>query len=103
MKCLLVLACLVAAASSFSIDDVDRFNLVSITETKEWQEANPDMVLHASEVPRRTGRVWGGELAAPGDISYQVGIVVLLSRQAFCGGSLVSVNFVLSAASCFPG
>ena len=107
MKLVILLACLTGALA-FSVDDVDFDNLVPIYETPEWQAAHPDMtaMLHspsASMYQRRSGRIWGGDLAPQGLLPYQVGIIILLSGQSFCGGSVVSSNFVLSAASCFPG
>lgn len=109
MKVFILLACL-AGALAFSVDDVDFENLVPIYETVEFQEAFPEMaklvtsIEHAMPVYKnRNGRIWGGREAVQGELPYQVGILVLLSRQSFCGGSLVSNNFVLTAASCFPG
>lgn len=107
MKVFVLLACLVAGSLAF---EVDHDNLVPIYETDEWLANHPDWApliiakRNAVEIETtRGGRIWGGELARAGELPYQVGIVVLLSRQAFCGGSIVSENFVLSAASCFPG
>jgi hypothetical protein len=107
MKVFVFLACFTAALAF----EVDYANLVPIYETDEWMAANPDWApfilakRNAIEIdpPARNGRVWNGRVAEPGELPYQVGIVVLLSRQAYCGGSIVSNNFVLSAASCFPG
>lgn len=109
MKVFVLLACFTAALAF----EVDYDNVVPIYETDEWLAAHPEwapFVLakrNAIEIEApetlRSGRVWNGRLAAPGELPYQVGIVVLLSRQGFCGGSIVSNNFVLSAASCFPG
>jgi Trypsin len=106
MKVFVLLACL-AAALAF---EVDYDNLVPIYETDEWMANNPDWApliiakRNAIEIETsRSGRVWGGRTAEPGELPYQVGIVVLLSRQGYCGGSIVSNDFVLSAASCFPG
>lgn len=109
MKFIILLACVVSAIA-FSIDDVDRDNLIPVSETNEFRAAYPELakIIDVSEnaTPirdQRVGRVWGGRQANAGELPYQVGIVVLLSRQAFCGGSLVSRNYVLTAASCFPG
>lgn len=106
MKIFVLFACL-ASALAF---EVDYKNVVPIYETDEWLAQHPDMaqlvIAKRNAQPietSRNGRVWGGRLAEAGELPYQVGIVVLLSRQAFCGGSIVSNNFVLSAASCFPG
>jgi Trypsin len=105
MKTFILLVCIVGAFS-FSIEDVDFENLVPIYQTEEWKAVHPelaDQVVEAKPYYQRNGRIWGGRAAAAGELPYQVGIVVLLSRQAFCGGSIVSNNFVLSAADCFPG
>jgi Trypsin len=108
MKLFIVLACLAGAlAFEFDPKEIDHENLIPVYETVEWKAANPDMVKQVESLKPykhpRNGRIWGGRLANPGELPYQVGIVVLLSRQAFCGGSIVSANFVLSAAGCFPG
>jgi Trypsin len=105
MKFLILLAC-VAGALAFSIEDVDYENVVPIHETEEWKAAYPVLAQQLEESKpfnSRNGRVWGGRQANPQELPYQAGILVLLSRQAYCGGSVVSNNFVLSAASCFPG
>lgn len=106
MKFFILLACL-SGALAFSVDDVDFDSLVPIHETDEWKAAYPEMaqkVLSTKQVnPQRGARIWGGREANVAELPYQVGILVLTSRQGFCGGSIVSNNFVLSAASCFPG
>lgn len=112
MKAIILLCCL-AGALAFSADDVDYENLVPVFETEEWRAAYPkraamlDATKYEKPVYQRGGRIWGdapnARDALQGEIPYQVGIVVLLSRQAFCGGSLVSANFVLTAADCLPG
>jgi secreted trypsin-like serine protease len=73
----------------------------------EWQEAFPKLAAElAAELDngRRPARIWGGRDANPTEIPYQAGIVVSVSSgPAFCGGSIISNSFVLSAADCFPG
>lgn len=109
MKVFVLLAC-VAGALAFSIDDVDLNNLVPIHETAEWKAAFPAMAerleAHKEHIPQykqRNSRIWGGRDAAVGELPYQAGILILTSQQSFCGGSIVSANYVLSAAQCFPG
>ncbi|KAJ8910302.1 hypothetical protein NQ315_003780 [Exocentrus adspersus] len=43
-------------------------------------------------------RIIGGNEATPHQYPFQVGL--LLNNNAFCGGSLISKNFVLTAAHC---
>lgn len=101
MKLFVLLVCLTSALA-FSVDDVDFENLVPLQETVEWQAAHPELAA-AQPKTERTGRIWGGRLANHGELPYQVGILILLTRQSFCGGSIVSNNFVVTAAQCFPG
>lgn len=84
-----------AGALAFSVDDVDFKNLVPVYETAEWKAAYPKManlakalaVAKAATPPyqQRNGRIWGGRDAAPGELPYQVGILVLLSQQVMDG------------------
>lgn len=51
--------------------------------------------------PQISPRIIGGQEATPHAYPYQVGIYVTYSgRTDFCGGSLVSKNYVLTAAHC---
>lgn len=106
MKVFVVLAC-IAGALAFSAENFNRDDLVPVFETEEWQALHPEQAKAINDMklaePSRSGRVWGGTEVGVGVLPYQVGIIILLSRQAFCGGSIVSANFVLTAANCFPG
>jgi len=101
MKLIILLACL-AGALAF---EVDFANVVPIYETVEWRAAYPEQAARVAirTVKDAAPRVWGGHEAVRGEVPYQVAIVVLLSRQGFCGGSVISHDVVLSAAQCFPG
>lgn len=51
--------------------------------------------------PSISPRIIGGQEAAPHAYPYQVAIYVTFTgRKDFCGGSLVSANYVLTAAHC---
>lgn len=50
------------------------------------------------------GRVVGGQLANPGQFPYQVALFVnMWLGTALCGGSLISENYVMTAAHCVSG
>ncbi|XP_028315575.1 coagulation factor IXa isoform X2 [Gouania willdenowi] len=48
--------------------------------------------------PRR--RIVGGEVVIPGEIPWQVALVAVPSTQVFCGGSILSERWVITAAHC---
>ncbi|KAL7863249.1 hypothetical protein SRHO_G00122330 [Serrasalmus rhombeus] len=45
-------------------------------------------------------RIVGGSQAAPGEIPWQVALVMNSTQQVFCGGSIVSELWVITAAHC---
>ncbi|XP_043983131.1 coagulation factor IXa [Gambusia affinis] len=45
-------------------------------------------------------RIVGGRLVAPGEIPWQVGLIAKPSGQLFCGGSILSERWVITAAHC---
>ncbi|KAK0148741.1 Coagulation factor IX [Merluccius polli] len=47
-----------------------------------------------------TKRIVGGEDVAPGEIPWQVGLVAHAGGQLFCGGSILSELWVITAAHC---
>lgn len=84
-------------------------NIKPVTEILEWQEAFPEFVSKIRsnyityDAPQRAGRVIRGTFVGPLVMPYQVGIIIHFpTGNGWCGGSLVSRTFVLSAANCFP-
>jgi len=48
-----------------------------------------------------SGRIVGGQEATPGQFPYQVGLFInVTGGQAFCGGSILSEEWILTAAHC---
>lgn len=48
-------------------------------------------------------RIVGGENAAEGQFPYQVSLRTRLFKQHFCGGSIISSRFMVTAAHCSQG
>lgn len=82
--------------------------LLPIYESEEWRQAHPALAERILEGKTLSngytsgiGRVTGGQEATPHQFPYQAGLVVeLTTMESFCGGSLISHNFVLTAAHC---
>lgn len=92
---------------------LDLSKIRPIYESKYWRDAHPALTkwISMSEKAYKaiapfqaqfgTARVTGGQFAFANQFPYQAGMVVTLpTQESFCGGSLVSTNFVLTAAHC---
>ncbi|XP_066504586.1 coagulation factor IXa [Hoplias malabaricus] len=61
----------------------------------------PQWVFNTTEDPHNTRiRIVGGSQASPGEIPWQVALVVRSTQQVFCGGSILSQMWVITAAHC---
>ncbi|XP_007254449.3 coagulation factor IXa [Astyanax mexicanus] len=60
----------------------------------------PLWVYNTTEPPNTRKRIVGGTQATPGEIPWQVALVVRSTQQVFCGGSIVSERWVITAAHC---
>ncbi|XP_051506187.1 coagulation factor IX-like [Myxocyprinus asiaticus] len=59
-----------------------------------------------SPIPTVSGpksRIVGGNSALPGEIPWQVALVARSTQQVFCGGSILSPLWVITAAHCLEG
>ncbi|XP_049790925.1 brachyurin-like isoform X11 [Schistocerca nitens] len=68
-----------------------------------WSDVKP-MRQHVSvpvKVLKGAGRITNGEVATLGQFPYQAGLIITVSEgQVFCGGSIISDTWILTAAHC---
>lgn len=90
---------------------LDLDNIRPIHESQFWQATHPalaQLMTTSESVYRAVGakvntaaRVTGGSFANQNQFPYQAALVITLpTEQSFCGGSLITTNFVLTAAHC---
>lgn len=111
MKLFVVLVCALVGVVLAGNTDIDWSTVRPIYEYKSWQDAHPShmrlfmqhnaMPMFAQMKFGPNGRIVGGGEAERHQFPYQVGLVLHLSNgNGWCGGSLVSKNYVMTAAHC---
>lgn len=114
MKLFVVVLCALAGLVAAGNTDIDWSTVRPIYEFQEWQDAHPGYMrlTNKADLMRQmqkvrfgpSGRIVGGVEADRHQFPYQVGLVThLATGNGFCGGSLVSKNYVLTAAHCIDG
>lgn len=108
MKTILLLCVAVFALAQAGNTDIDWSTVKPLWEIPSWQETHPklmEIVEARKELPQIQygpgGRIVGGTYAQPHQFPYQVGLILHLDGgNGFCGGSLLSKNYVMTAAHC---
>lgn len=93
--------------------DIDWSTVRPLWQIKEWQDKHPahmklvrEQGLLERERPVRFGigiggRITGGHEAARHQFPYMAGLVTHMNTgNGFCGGSIISKNYVMTAAHC---
>nr|XP_033488698.1 coagulation factor IXa [Epinephelus lanceolatus] len=70
----------------------------SIKKLPLWM--NREAEVPTDEPPRPFKRIVGGKVVSPGEIPWQVALIARPSGQLFCGGSILSERWVITAAHC---
>ncbi|XP_053689216.1 brachyurin-like [Sabethes cyaneus] len=108
MKFTALLLLLGLAALAAASDDIDWSKVRPISRMPRYWRRIPkelmrQMTLELKDLPRHRpeGRIVGGYVATPGQFPYQVALVSQFPEGgALCGGSVLSANFILTAAHC---
>lgn len=101
MKFILCAAFLAYASCEIDLKTFDWSSVKPLTEIKEWREAHPNFEAVKSAHPSRSGRILNGDIATATDLPYMAGVMLHFdSGNSWCGGSLITRNFVLTAANC---
>uniref|UniRef100_A0A3B5MD65 Coagulation factor IXa n=1 Tax=Xiphophorus couchianus TaxID=32473 RepID=A0A3B5MD65_9TELE len=70
----------------------------SLSDLLLWESNHSENISLEPQTPFK--RIVGGRSAAPGEIPWQVGLIAKPSGQLFCGGSILSERWVITAAHC---
>lgn len=105
MKCLVFLAILALASCQIDLKSFDWSTVKPLEEIQEWRDAHPRYeVLMKQQLgvhPSRSRRIINGEIATALEFPYMAGVLLHYDTgNSWCGGSLISINFVLTAANC---
>lgn len=106
MKSLIIFCGLVCLVQSHvDLTNFDWDSVKPVNEIQEWRDAHPGLVAMEAEYNKlhtqRVGRIINGVLATPLEYPYMAGIILHFDTgNGWCGGSLISQRFVLTAANC---
>lgn len=101
MKIFLFVIFFTFANCDLDLKNFDWSSVKPLSEIKEWREAHPNYDAIKSAHPSRSPRILNGEVASPTELPYMAGVMLHFdSGNSWCGGSLISRNFVLTAAKC---
>ncbi|XP_053665516.1 brachyurin-like [Anopheles marshallii] len=99
MKTFVLLVALFAVASAEWID-IDWSKVRPIEEFDHyWERLPPEMQVYRKMLP--TQRIVNGQEAIPGQFPYQIALLsTFADGTGLCGGSVLTNNFILTAAHC---
>uniref|UniRef100_UPI003AAB370A coagulation factor IXa n=1 Tax=Centroberyx gerrardi TaxID=166262 RepID=UPI003AAB370A len=75
-------------------------SIVDLSRSRLLRWAHSDTAVPTEETPEADRRIVGGKVVVPGEIPWQVAFIARPSGQLFCGGSILSELWVITAAHC---
>lgn len=104
MKFLIFVALFAFVSCEIDFSTFDWSSVKPLTEIKEWRDAHPnyDAIKNAHpSTPSRFRRILNGDIANANEYPYMVGVMLHFDTgNSFCGGSLITTRFALTAANC---
>lgn len=101
MKYSVFVAVLAVVSCELDLKTFDWSSVKPLSEIKEWRETHPNRADIQIANPRLSSRIINGDIAGSTDFPYMAGILLHFDTgNSFCGGTLISRRFVLTAANC---
>jgi secreted trypsin-like serine protease len=101
MNFLIFVAVLAVASCEIDLKTFDWSSVRPLSEIKEWREVHTNHAEIQVTNPRLSSRIINGDIAGSIDFPYMAGVILHFDTgNSFCGGSLISRRFVLTAANC---
>lgn len=101
MKLLIVVSLLIFVNCEIDLKTFDWSSVKPLEEIKEWRDVQPKNAEVATVHSSRAPRIVNGEIATQNEFPYMAGVILHFDTgNSWCGGSLISRLFVLTAANC---
>ena len=101
MRLLIFVTFLVFASCEIDLKSFDWSSVKPLSEIKEWREVHKNHDEIKTSNPRLSSRIINGDIAGSTEFPYMAGVMLHFDTgNSFCGGSLISRRFVLTAANC---
>jgi secreted trypsin-like serine protease len=101
MKLFVLLASLAVASCEIDLKTFDWSSVKPLHEIDEWRQVHKNHAEFHVANPRLSSRIINGDIAGSRQFPYMAGVLLHFDTgNSFCGGSLISRKFVLTAANC---
>lgn len=101
MRFLVFLSFLAVASCEADLKSFDWSSVKPLSEIKEWRDVHLKNNEAQVTNPRLSSRIINGDIAGSTEFPYMAGVLLHFDTgNSFCGGSLISRRFVLTAANC---